>query len=558
MAPLEGPRYYLGVDCGTQSMKAVVVDAALGSVAEAAVGFDAELPAYGTAGGCHRQGDRVTAPPLMWVEALELLLDKLKAVPSCPDFTAIAALGLSAQQHATVYWRTGAEALLAGLTAAQPLVQQLHEAFAVSASPIWMDAATAAQCRRLEEALGGAAAVAEITGSRAYERFSGNQIAYIYDHHRDQFDSCDRIGLASSLLPSLCLGRYAPIDAGDGAGMNLLDVRTRAWHGPALAAAAGPTLLAKLGPSVVPSYAVLGPIAPYLTERWGFAPQCQVVAGSGDNNNALVGMKARADDTVVSLGTSDTVTASVRSGTGQVAGHLLCHPILPAGYMAMLCYSNGSITREAVRDEAVGPDWDRFALALQATPVGNDGHMGIYFLTQEIIPQYRQKGTYRFDPTDNLVDQFPACPVPGGNYDVRALVEGQCLAKRLHAARLGYRVTGESRLVACGGGSASVAMLQVLADVFGVPVYRDPAAGVNGAAYGAALRAMHALALAAAGGKEDASEAVYAALVDRAPPFELVCEPNAAHHAVYCRLLRRYAHLQSLVPAQPPTPPPGT
>lgn len=35
-------------------------------------------------------------------------------------------------------------------------------------------------------------------------------------------------------------------------------------------------------------------------------------------------------------------------------------------------------------------------------------------------------------------------------------------------------------------------------------MYRDPAAGVNGAAYGAALRAMHALALAAAGGKEDA------------------------------------------------------
>ncbi len=40
-------------------------------------------------------------------------------------------------------------------------------------SPVWMDSATTVQCRRLEEALQGPQRVAEITGSRAYERFTG-------------------------------------------------------------------------------------------------------------------------------------------------------------------------------------------------------------------------------------------------------------------------------------------------------------------------------------------------------------------------------------------------
>ena len=42
-------------------------------------------------------------------------------------------------------------------------------------SPVWMDSSTSAECRKLEEAVGGAQRLADITGSRAYERFTGNQ-----------------------------------------------------------------------------------------------------------------------------------------------------------------------------------------------------------------------------------------------------------------------------------------------------------------------------------------------------------------------------------------------
>ena len=63
--------HYLGFDCGTQSIRATVLSQELHTVAEVAVNFDDELPAYGTSGGCHRNGNRVTAPVIMWVESVE-------------------------------------------------------------------------------------------------------------------------------------------------------------------------------------------------------------------------------------------------------------------------------------------------------------------------------------------------------------------------------------------------------------------------------------------------------------------------------------------------------
>lgn len=59
------------------------------------------------------------------------------------------------------------------------LVEQLQLAFAIEQSPIWQDASTTAECRALEESVGGAEALAKLTGSKAYERFTGNQIAKV-------------------------------------------------------------------------------------------------------------------------------------------------------------------------------------------------------------------------------------------------------------------------------------------------------------------------------------------------------------------------------------------
>jgi xylulokinase len=50
-----------------------------------------------------------------------------------------------------------------------------------------MDSSTGSQCKKLEEALGGPLDLAEITGSKAFHRFTGNQIAKIFQGTPDVY-----------------------------------------------------------------------------------------------------------------------------------------------------------------------------------------------------------------------------------------------------------------------------------------------------------------------------------------------------------------------------------
>ena len=91
-------------------------------------------------------------------------------------------------------------------------------------SPIWMDSSTGAECREIAAAVGGDATLAQHTGSRAFERFTGPQIRKFATHEPAAYAATDRIHLVSSFLASLLAGRHAPIDPGDGSGMNLMDL----------------------------------------------------------------------------------------------------------------------------------------------------------------------------------------------------------------------------------------------------------------------------------------------------------------------------------------------
>ena len=105
-----------------------------------------------------------------------------------------------------------------------------QDSFAVTDSPIWMDSSTGTQCHALEDAVGGPQCLSNITGSRAYERFTGNQIAKIYQTKRDAYNVCERISLVSSFAASLFIGDYAPIDFSDGSGMNLMNIYSNTWE----------------------------------------------------------------------------------------------------------------------------------------------------------------------------------------------------------------------------------------------------------------------------------------------------------------------------------------
>lgn len=521
-------RYFLGLDSSTQSIKAALVDDKLRLGGELTVNFDAELPGYKTKGGAHvgKDGLTVTSPPVMWVEAMDLLFAKMKKARW--PLAKVAAVSASGQQHGSVWLKPGAGSILAGLDPKRSLKSQLAGVFSLDASPIWMDSSTRSECRALEKAMGGPQKVADLTGSRAYERFTGNQIAKVFRRQRRAYDGTERIALVSSFVASVLSGGYAPIDWSDGSGMNLLDIRRKRWSVAALDASA-PGLAAKLG-TPAPSHTVVGPVHRYFVERYGLGRKCLVIASSGDNPCSVAGLRLqKAGDIAISLGTSDTVfgTLSKPRPSGN-EGHIFASPVDPDGYMALVCYKNGALTRELVRDQAAGGSWEKFNAALAATKPGNGGNIGFYVRVPEITPPTLKTGILRFSPGGRAVNAFdPAV-------DCRAVVEGQFISMRMHCANLGIRPRS---ILATGGASANAAIVQVMADVFGVPVYvgEQP----NSASVGAAYRALHGWECARKG-----RFVPFARAMAGAPKFRLAARPNGKAHAVYAAMLAQYGRLE--------------
>ncbi|MGQ0732232.1 MAG: xylulokinase [Acidobacteriota bacterium] len=512
---------FLGFDSSTQSLSviAIEVEGSSGRVLlERAWSFDERLPAYGTRHGVLPSEDpRIAeAPPLMWAEAMDMAMGELSA--SGLDLSRIRAVSGSAQQHGSVYLAADAAEHLARLDSARPLADQMRGLFTRASSPIWMDSSTAAECADITRSVGGPAALAALTGSRAFERFTGPQIRKFAREQPAAYARTGRIHLVSSFMASLLAGADAPIEPGDGSGMNLMDIRTRRWSLAAVAATA--ENLADRLPDIRDSWTVVGTLAPFWRRRHGF-PAADVVAWSGDNPCSLVGTGlVREGRAAISLGTSDTIFGFMREprpdpeGTGHVFG-------APTGdYLGLTCFRNGSLARERVRDD-FGLDWAGFSRALQQTPPGNRGAILLPWFEPEITPPVARPGANRFG-----LDERDAAA------NVRAVVEGQMMAMALHSRWMGVPI---DTIHATGGASANGDILQVAADVFGAVVY--PLAVGNSAALGAALRAWHGYQRAR--GTSIPWEEITAAFVRVDRPR--AAHPQAERRAIYATLTERYA-----------------
>lgn len=445
----------VGIDASTQGVTALLFDTKRGTVlAQSSVSFGRDLPHYEAPSGFVRgKNGAVLADPLMWLEALDLCLGQLHKQADLSEVVAISGAG---QQHGTVYLNARGLARLKTLSV--PHID-LREGFSRPLSPIWMDQSTGSQCRAIEAALGGSLEVCRRSGSIAIERFSGPQIKRFAETNPEAYAKTARIHLVSSFMASVLAGCDGPIDGGDGAGMNLLNLDKMYWDEQLLTATA-PGLSMRL-PEVVPSGTVVGRVAPWLVKRHGFSAEAHVVAFTGDNPSSLVGMgDCGANERLISLGTSDTVFGrqeSVRTDPSG-AGHVFGHPL--GGTMALQCFVNGSLAREKIR-EALRMDWSTFERAIEDRPVGNDGYYLLPFFEPEISP--------KLPPTGVVAIGSKTMDWRHDKASARACIEGQALNMRLQSAWMGPL---PERIYLTGGASQNRAIAQIVANVFGAPVHR--------------------------------------------------------------------------------------
>ncbi|KAF9135086.1 hypothetical protein BGW39_004718 [Mortierella sp. 14UC] len=373
----------------------------------------------------------------------------------------------------------------------------------------------------------------ELTGSRAYERFAAIDVA--------DGSGMNLLDIRTKTWDPLLTGF---IDRGGRANFSSTDeeeTKTTAAN----------SLVHKLGEVDATGKEVQGVLSSWFVSRYGFSSDVNVVTFTGDNPATVMALRAERGDAMVSLGTSDTLllytdtppsTSEVSnnstsndggdaaaidkenrdSSAARLSVGYLCHPVDPNGYLMLYCAKNGSLAREQVRDLYADGSWDRFDSFLREGMEGSyDGEggkggvgekgFGLYFFDREIWPPVQ--GVYRFE-RGAAVDEF----FGGGRHgaggqeedaesvkraNVVAICESQFLAMRVRSSQgessssstltTSLNPPGISRILATGGASSNIVLLQLLANVFGVPVVSmgtdDQQPGAGSAAWGAARKA---------------------------------------------------------------------
>jgi xylulokinase len=514
-------RFFLGLDSSTQSLSAVVIDLDARKVTyEKSINFDQALPQFKTKNGMLTSRDPLVkhSSPLLWAAALDLLFEQMKK-DKVPLGKILAVSGCG-QQHGSVYLNEKAPDALANLDPKKSLVENLDGVFARKTSPIWMDSSTAKECAEIRKKLGGIKFTASRTGSDTFERFSGPQIRKFYKTEPKAYEKTAHIALVSSFMASLLAGKIAPIDYGDGAGMNLMDIRRKNWNHDALKATA-PGLVKRL-PPLAESGRAIGPVSTYFVQKFGLNPEALATVWTGDNPASVIGLGLiKAGQVAISLGTSDTFFGTMQkcvtdeSGEGHVFGS-------PTGeYMTLICFKNGSLAREKIRALYKIADWKKFGELVAQTPPGNNGAVLLPWFEAEIVPRVNQPGVRRFD-----LDEKNAAA------NCRAIFEAQILSMRLHSQ---WMQVAPEKIFVTGGASNDRALLQVLADVMNCQVLRIEIS--KSAALGGALQAAHGWLVAA--DQNPKWEKLVAGFTAPVPGSEIRPDKQAAK--VYDKLLDKYA-----------------
>ncbi len=438
----------LGIDCGTQSLKTVALDAESGQIIASA------SRAYGLVEGLppgHLEQD-----PQIWWEALEETVGEVLQALG-PRRRDVRGIGVSGQQHGFV-----------------PLDAQ-HQV--IRAAKLWCDTSTAPQCDEMRKKLGGRSAVIELIGNDILPGFTAPKILWLKQHEPQNFTRLVHVALPHDFLNLRLTGKLR-MEYGDASGTALLDVRKRQWS-DAVCAAIDPALREKL-PSVASSREPVGTLRKDLAKSWGLG-EVVVSAGGGDNMMAAIGTgNVEPGGVTASLGTSGTIFACADAPVVDPEGEIAAFCDSNDRWLPLLCTMNVTVATELFRN-MFGWDHTRMEREIASVSPSADGLLFLPYLQGERTPNLPEGCGVMYGM--NTSNTTPA-------HLARAAIEGVTLGMAYGLRRLEQLGVKPSEIRLTGGGSKSAGWRQLCADIFGCPVVTMQSA--EGAALGAAIQALSA------------------------------------------------------------------
>lgn len=444
---------FLGFDLSTQQLKIIVTDETLKALNTYNVEFDKQFQEkYGVHKGVltNEETGEILSPVHMWLESIDYVFGMMKKDKF--PFEKVRGISGSGMQHGSIFWAKLLAEKLDSLSSYGSLSEALEGAFATDKSPNWQDHSTGKEIEDFEKVAGGPDALAERTGSRAHYRFTGLQIRKkAVRTDPDVYRNTERISLVSSFVATVLLGKFTPVEEADACGMNIYNVAKSEFDEELLAVAAGvhqkldnaseaetkngvEELRRKLGDVVPVSYESLGRISPYFQKKYGFTENTHIYSFTGDNLATIISLPLQQNDILISLGTSTTVLLVTEQYNPSSQYHLFKHPTLKNAYMGMICYCNGALARENVRNQLnekyhlEKDSWDKFNEILDESKEF-DNKLGIYFPLGEIVPNAPAQFK-RAKLTNGEIKEVDLWDVEN---DVTSIVESQTISCRMRA-----------------------------------------------------------------------------------------------------------------------------
>jgi xylulokinase len=480
-------RLSLGLDISTQSISAVLVDIdAREIVYRYSLDYqkDARLKKYGIQGQNYilppKNEGEANQPSKMFLAALEALFTDMKSAGQ--PMRDILVCNTSAQQHSHVYLSRHSRTIFGRLNipgnTKSNLVTTLEGCFSLNIVPTWMTSDTVKQADFIRTFVGGQERMIQLSGSNSPTRFTGAVIRKIAEQFPEAYQETEHIHLLSSLIPAVLTGNSrVPLDFGNACGMSLMDYSGKDWSIKLVKAAAEglpggePALRNKLLPIVSP-LTIDGRIATFFIERYGFSPDCRILAGSGDNPLS----KVLVPGNLLSLGSSLVNMASTdgkhldMSGASNAMYDGLGRPFI------FSCRTNGALVWDQLRTThgLKKEEYEPAERALRETPVGQ--FMVFWQPRDESFPV---SGSYEIMRTTHDAPELGA--------DYSGLIETTLGLVYLYSKTFA-KETAEPMYVT-GGANKSPEILRRVAAIWNKPVVRIEEAG---AALGAAAAGVYA------------------------------------------------------------------
>jgi xylulokinase len=482
---------FLGLDIGTSSVKALLVDADQRVVAEASTPLSVSRP--------HPLWSEQDAGD--WVQGVEAAVATIRR-DAPREFAALSGIGLSGQMH-------GATLLDAHDRPLRPAI-------------LWNDGRSFVECAELKRRVPD---LEKRTGNLAMPGFTAPKLLWIAAHEPEIAKATRRVLLPKDYV-RLSLSGEAVSEMSDASGTLWLDVGRRRWD-PVLLAATG--LTEKTMPRLVEGSEVSADLAPAIATAWGLnGRKIPIAGGGGDNAASAIGVGATArGEGFLSLGTSGvifSVTDRFVSLPNRTL-HAFCHALPHRWHgMAVMLSAASSLSWIAAllgRERNIGEliagaaAFARLKSGVASAPVF------LPYLSGERTPHNDAEATGMFA---GLRAEH------GADALVFAVMEGVAFSFADGVDVLDAAGARPVRPLLVGGGARSEFWGQMIADVTGLTI--DLASGAEaGAALGAARLGM----LAAGAGKVE--------MVCARPPVQREFKPDPERAAVHAARLKRYRAL---------------